>query len=54
MCLRDRNGEDAEGQEFYGVDQRIIMKALQLLERKGRAEIINSDAGVGVKFFTST
>lgn len=49
-----QNGEDAEGQEFYGVDQRIIMKALQLLERKGRAEIINSDAGVGVKFFTST
>lgn len=49
-----QNGEDSEDQEFYGVDQRIIMKALQLLERKGRAEIINSDSGVGVKFFTST
>lgn len=49
-----REGEDSEGQEFHGIDERVIMKALHLLERKGRAEIINSGAAAGVKFFTST
>lgn len=45
------NGENSVDQEFYGLDEGIVRKALQTLEVKGRCELISMDDAEGVKFF---
>lgn len=37
--------------EFYGLDQEVLLRALQVLESQKKAEIISFDDNQGVKFF---
>lgn len=37
--------------EFTGLDENVLVKALKLLEARGKAEIIALDENSGVKFF---
>lgn len=48
-----QEGEDAENEEFYQIDSDTLMKALQQLERDGKAQIFagTSKDNLGVKFF---
>jgi len=50
-----QNGDDSRDQEFFGLDTRILLKALQLLERQGKAQVFSgsSDENLGVKFFST-
>ncbi|RIA91711.1 ESCRT-II complex subunit-domain-containing protein [Glomus cerebriforme] len=47
------HGESSEGFEFHGLDQTILMKALDILVKKGVAQIFQgtSTDDMGVKFF---
>ncbi|CAB5358441.1 ESCRT-II complex, vps25 subunit [Rhizophagus irregularis] len=47
------HGDSAEGFEFHGLDQTILMKALDILVKKGVAQIFQgtSTDDMGVKFF---
>ncbi|KEZ40356.1 ESCRT-II complex subunit [Scedosporium apiospermum] len=44
-------GETCRGTEFYGLDQELMMKALQVLVKRGRAQIFGQEDSQGVKFF---
>lgn len=44
-------GDDVEEEEFYGMQQEVLVKALQVLERERKCELIISDEDQGVKFF---
>lgn len=44
-------GDNAVGKEFYQLNQDVILKALRLLEEKGKCELILFDDNQGVKFF---
>ncbi|KAH3760784.1 vacuolar protein sorting 25 [Pelomyxa schiedti] len=48
-----QNGENSQGQEFFELDTRVLMKALGVLEREGKAQVFSgtSDENLGVKFF---
>jgi ESCRT-II complex subunit VPS25 len=48
--------ESAANEEFYKLDIRILMKALQCLERRGLAKVFsgNQKENLGVKFFSQT
>lgn len=48
-----KEGDDVAGEEFFGIDDRALINALQTLEKQRKAEIIrdeNEDIQ-GVKFF---
>lgn len=44
-------GEDAQGEEFYGIQQDVLVKVLRVLERERKCEVILDDDVQGVKFF---
>ncbi|KAI1649386.1 ESCRT-II complex, vps25 subunit [Daldinia loculata] len=44
------DGEGTRGTEFYGLDPDLLQKALQVLVRRGKAQIFGQDQQ-GVKFF---
>jgi ESCRT-II complex subunit VPS25 len=45
-------GDATAGQEFHGIDQELLQKSLQVLVKKGRAQIFGAgDDQLGVKFF---
>lgn len=44
-------GDHTVGEEFHGLDQTVVKKALKVLESKGRCELIAFDDNEGVKFF---
>ncbi|KAI8631315.1 ESCRT-II complex subunit-domain-containing protein [Xylariaceae sp. FL1651] len=44
-------GEDAKGTEFHGLDPELLQKALQVLVRRGKAQIFGQEDQLGVKFF---
>ncbi|KAI5922849.1 ESCRT-II complex, vps25 subunit [Camillea tinctor] len=44
-------GEDTRGTEFYGLDPDILQKALQVLVKRGKAQIFGQEDQQGVKFF---
>lgn len=44
-------GDDTSDQDFYGLDQEVLLRALQVLESQKKAEIITFDDNQGVKFF---
>ncbi|KAI0594133.1 ESCRT-II complex, vps25 subunit [Biscogniauxia sp. FL1348] len=44
-------GEDTRGTEFYGLDPDILQKALQVLVKRGKAQIFGQEDQRGVKFF---
>ncbi|GAU95817.1 hypothetical protein RvY_07368-2 [Ramazzottius varieornatus] len=45
------HGQDTTEEEFHGMDQDLLLKALRCLEHQKRAEIISMDGNMGVKFF---
>ena len=47
------SGDDTSREEFHGIDINVLKKALQSLERRGKAQIFSAEdpAEVGVKFF---
>ncbi|NXG19859.1 VPS25 protein, partial [Grallaria varia] len=45
------SGDDTEGEEFHGLDEAVLLRALQALQQEHKAEIITLDDGRGVKFF---
>ncbi|SPO04922.1 related to VPS25 - vacuolar protein sorting [Cephalotrichum gorgonifer] len=44
-------GETCRGTEFYGLDRELMVKALQVLVKKGKAQIFGQEDSQGVKFF---
>jgi ESCRT-II complex subunit VPS25 len=50
-----QNGDDSKDQEFFGLDTRILLKALTALEKQGKAQVFSgtSDENLGVKFFST-
>ncbi|KAI5103129.1 vacuolar protein-sorting-associated protein 25, partial [Silurus meridionalis] len=45
------NGDDTETEEFHGLEECMLLRALQALQTEGKAEVITMDDGKGVKFF---
>ncbi|XP_030245871.1 vacuolar protein-sorting-associated protein 25 [Drosophila navojoa] len=44
-------GENSTQTEFHNMDEDVLLKALRLLEEKGKCELIEMDGSHGVKFF---
>ncbi|KAI1504670.1 ESCRT-II complex, vps25 subunit [Biscogniauxia marginata] len=44
-------GEGTRGTEFHGLDPEILQKALQVLVKRGKAQIFGQEDQRGVKFF---
>ncbi|KAH0492656.1 hypothetical protein TgHK011_007600 [Trichoderma gracile] len=44
-------GENTRGTEFHGMDNQVLMKALNILVKQGKAQIFGSEDSLGVKFF---
>jgi ESCRT-II complex subunit VPS25 len=44
-------GEASVGQEFYGLDMRVLRRALDTMVKKGRAQVFGAEDSMGVKFF---
>uniref|UniRef100_A0A8B9E655 Vacuolar protein-sorting-associated protein 25 n=1 Tax=Anser cygnoides TaxID=8845 RepID=A0A8B9E655_ANSCY len=45
------SGDDTADEEFHGLDEAMLLRALQALQQEHKAEIITLDDGRGVKFF---
>ncbi|NXQ96151.1 VPS25 protein, partial [Sagittarius serpentarius] len=45
------SGDDTENEEFHGLDETMLLRALQALQQEHKAEVITLDDGRGVKFF---
>ncbi|KAH3706615.1 vacuolar protein-sorting-associated protein 25-like [Dreissena polymorpha] len=45
------NGDDTEGEAFHGLEDWLLRRALQTLEKDGKAELMSFDGNEGVKFF---
>ncbi|KOS17382.1 Vacuolar protein-sorting-associated protein 25 [Escovopsis weberi] len=45
------NGENTRRAEFHGLDREILLKALNILVKRGRAQIFGAEDSLGVKFF---
>nr|XP_006125756.1 vacuolar protein-sorting-associated protein 25 isoform X3 [Pelodiscus sinensis]XP_014430381.1 vacuolar protein-sorting-associated protein 25 isoform X1 [Pelodiscus sinensis]XP_014430382.1 vacuolar protein-sorting-associated protein 25 isoform X2 [Pelodiscus sinensis] len=45
------HGDDTANEEFHGLEESMLLRALQALQQEHRAEIISLDDGRGVKFF---
>ncbi|KAF6818870.1 vacuolar protein-sorting-associated protein [Colletotrichum musicola] len=44
-------GEGTRGTEFHGLDPELLQKALQVLVKRGKAQIFGQEDSQGVKFF---
>ncbi|KAI1141619.1 ESCRT-II complex, vps25 subunit [Hypoxylon sp. FL0543] len=44
-------GEGTRGTEFHGLDPELLQKALQVLVKRGKAQIFGQEDQQGVKFF---
>lgn len=44
-------GEGTRGTELHGIDRDVLLKALGVLVKKGKAQIFGEDDSQGVKFF---
>lgn len=44
------NSDDVLSEEFYGLDETVLRKALKALESEGKAVLINFEGSEGVKF----
>ncbi|KAG9510475.1 Vacuolar protein-sorting-associated protein 25, partial [Fragariocoptes setiger] len=44
------NGDETKDCEFHGMDEAVFLKAIRILERDGKAAIIELDGSKGVKF----
>lgn len=45
------DGAGCPSLEFHGLDEAMLLRALQALQQEHKAEIITLDDGRGVKFF---
>jgi ESCRT-II complex subunit VPS25 len=49
------SGDDTQGQEFHGIELWLLQRALGVLERQGKAELVPGSSADrsdwGVKFF---
>lgn len=45
------DGDLCPSLEFHGLDEAMLLRALQALQQEHKAEIITLDDGRGVKFF---
>ncbi|KAI9738967.1 MAG: hypothetical protein M1818_005281 [Claussenomyces sp. TS43310] len=43
--------EATKGQEFHGMDPELLQKALNVLVKRGKAQVFGHEDGQGVKFF---
>lgn len=43
-------GEETKGRDFHQLDETIFLKALKILEKSGKAAVIEMDGNKGVKF----
>jgi ESCRT-II complex subunit VPS25 len=44
-------GDGTRGSEFHGLDAEVVSKSLQVLVKRGKAQIFGEGEGKGVKFF---
>ncbi|KAL2133790.1 hypothetical protein VTI74DRAFT_1687 [Chaetomium olivicolor] len=44
-------GDGTRGTEFHGLDQDLLLKALQVLVKRGKAQVFGQEDSQGVKFF---
>jgi ESCRT-II complex subunit VPS25 len=44
-------GQETEGQEFWGLDPEVLRRGLASLVKKGRAQVFGAEDQMGVKFF---
>ncbi|CAL5874664.1 uncharacterized protein PFLUO_LOCUS8965 [Penicillium psychrofluorescens] len=44
-------GEGSASQEFHGMDFELMLKSLQVLVKRGKAQVFGSEGQEGVKFF---
>ncbi|KAK4034436.1 ESCRT-II complex subunit-domain-containing protein [Parachaetomium inaequale] len=44
-------GEGTRGSDFHGLDQELLLKALNVLVKRGKAQIFGQEDSLGVKFF---
>ncbi|KAL2119275.1 hypothetical protein VTJ04DRAFT_6235 [Mycothermus thermophilus] len=44
-------GDGSRGTEFHGLDQELLLKALQVLVKRGKAQVFGNEDSLGVKFF---
>ncbi|KAF2401177.1 putative vacuolar protein-sorting-associated protein [Trichodelitschia bisporula] len=44
-------GEATRSQEFYGIDRELLHRSLQILVKKGKAQIFGQEDQLGIKFF---
>ena len=44
-------GEGGRGEVFEGLDGEVMTRALEVLVKRGRAQVFGEDEGRGVKFF---
>ncbi|KAH6618049.1 ESCRT-II complex subunit-domain-containing protein [Chaetomium sp. MPI-SDFR-AT-0129] len=44
-------GDGTRGTEFHGMDQDLLLKALNVLVKRGKAQIFGQEDSLGVKFF---
>ncbi len=44
-------GESTEQQEFHGLDSRVLLKSMNTLVKKGKAQVFGTEDQQGVKFF---
>ncbi|OAQ73844.1 vacuolar protein-sorting-associated protein [Pochonia chlamydosporia 170] len=45
------DGEGTRGTELHGMDNDVLLKALNVLVKRGKAQIFGSEDSLGVKFF---
>lgn len=43
-------GESTQDKQFHGLDEHIFLKALKILEKQGKAAVMELDGSKGVKF----
>jgi len=52
LTLYELTESDAtRDQEFYGMDLELLQKSLQILVKRGKAQIFGTEDQLGVKFF---
>ncbi|KAK4241739.1 ESCRT-II complex subunit [Achaetomium macrosporum] len=44
-------GDGTRGTEFHGLDQQLLLKALNVLVKRGKAQVFGQEGSQGVKFF---
>ncbi|KAM4062940.1 ESCRT-II complex subunit [Hirsutella rhossiliensis] len=45
------DGEATRGTELHGMDSQVLLKALNILVKRGKAQIFGQEDSLGVKFF---